>query len=278
MTASWHRFIDDIQGLSDQVLTTSGNPPWYRGHGSATWILQSAIHRFIEELNRELGEQVTSAEQRNDLREECKSQYRQFQAYAWPLLNERERDTWGIVFTMQHYGIPTRLLDWTESFACALYFALKDRRHDEDAAIYVLDPVSLNRKTVDKDGLIALEVEFGRPVVNTSKWHPGNVPPLKDLKTIAVQPKYINHRMLAQRSAFTLCGDSFEPLDKQYPQCTRKMILPAKLFDDARVYLDLAGVGPYSYFPDLHGVTLKFEQRKRDWIDNLRHLRQKTKD
>ena len=47
---------------------------------------------------------------------------------------------------MQHYGAPTRLLDWTESPLLALYFALKQNYGYYDAAIWMLNPSALTKK------------------------------------------------------------------------------------------------------------------------------------
>jgi hypothetical protein len=63
-------------------------------------------------------------------------------------------DDWDILFAMQHYGTPTRLLDWTEVFGVALYFAIigidETKRTDEKGrkipppCVWLLNPYRLN--------------------------------------------------------------------------------------------------------------------------------------
>lgn len=45
---------------------------------------------------------------------------------------------------MQHYGVPTRLLDWSENPLVALYFAVENKDKETDAAIWMLRPNKLN--------------------------------------------------------------------------------------------------------------------------------------
>ena len=47
---------------------------------------------------------------------------------------------------MQHYGAPTRILDWTEnSLYRTLFFAVTDAKKG-DASVWILDPYWLNHK------------------------------------------------------------------------------------------------------------------------------------
>lgn len=81
-----------------------------------------------------------------------------FRSLAYPYLDgqlpyfpfsEDRNSYWGWLFLMQHYGVPTRLLDWSREALVALLFALgepvneEERNHDK--AVWVLDPVRLNK-------------------------------------------------------------------------------------------------------------------------------------
>src|SRR5688500_7332224 len=68
------------------------------------------------------------------------------------------RDDWEALFFMQHYGVPTRLLDWTENPLTALHFALmgspsswdksNGRTYTKTAAIWVWNPTEWNRRAL----------------------------------------------------------------------------------------------------------------------------------
>jgi len=52
---------------------------------------------------------------------------------------------------MQHYGVPTRLLDWTDNILIALYFAVNEK-HDADGKLFVLNSRLLNKFTGLREG------------------------------------------------------------------------------------------------------------------------------
>jgi len=148
--------------------------------------------------------------------------------------------------TMQHYDVPSRLLDWTESVLVALYFAVRSNP-EIDSTLYVLNTRKLNhitglRTTWDN---LHLEGDFGTLfrcefVTATSQrtwfrtihskhttfdWTDPKLPAryleqalvypdtkiphfaLEDHCTpIAVYPNRINQRMAVQSSTFTLHG------------------------------------------------------------------------
>lgn len=229
--------------------------------------MKSTLHRYVERLTANIDPTVPPNELRHLLRDEAKTIYRRFKREAWPLLRPAERSDWGVVFTMQHYRLPTRLLDWTESFLCALFFAQQHREPGDAAAVWVLDSAGLNEVSGIR-GLVSLDEDTvsEKTTVEVRKWHPRWVPPPDDLCTIAVSPIFTNARMTAQRAAFTLTGDSFLPLEKQFDQRLIheerlvKIELPPESFDEVEDYIRVAGVRAFTYFPDLEGLALDHER------------------
>lgn len=257
--------LRQVQELDDRIRKT-GSATWYRGHRRSEWKLVSTLHRYIERLTSDVAD-VSAEERRDLLREEAKTLYRRFKSEAWPLLKSAERSNWGVIFAMQHYRLPTRLLDWTESFACALFFAQMHRQPGDAAAVWVLDSAGLNSVSAGIAGLVALDEHAGEGRIDVRGWHPRWVPPPHDLVTIAVSPIFTNPRMTAQRSAFTLTGDSFLPLDEEFGgRLVRdgqlaKIELPPDTFDEVEDYLRVAGLRAFTYFPDLEGLALDHEVR-----------------
>ncbi len=57
--------------------------------------------------------------------------------------DRKSLSTFEFLTIMQHYRMPTRLLDWTSNLLVALFFAVQN--HKKDGALFILDPCQLNR-------------------------------------------------------------------------------------------------------------------------------------
>ncbi len=234
---------------------------WYRGQAKAEWGLRSKLHR---DLLRRKGPAEQNLKALRDLEA---SYHLRFRHAAWPLLTDDQRRDWGLLFSMQHYSVVTRLLDWTMSFACALHFAQRNRERTDDAVIFVVEPETANKDAFGFDASIPMPLDLhGHNVfmgdegdeVDLDLYHPTVVPTegedLTKLRSLCVLAPFSNPRMVAQRGVFMLCGNSLDEVP--YHQ---KIVLPANTYDDAEDFLALAGVDEFTYFPDLHGLGQLFE-------------------
>jgi hypothetical protein len=237
----------------------------------------ASLHRRIEDQFKAFGDPSNFADKQKQLREEYKSAFYLFKTDALSLLEPKEWNYWGILFAMQHHRVPTRLLDWTESFACALFFAQFERNEGEDAAVFVLRADELNRVSTGHDGLIPIiEDPAAKTNVPIAEWLPTYLWPVEHppLKTVAIVPHRTNLRMVAQRATFTICGDSFSPLEEEYSSCITKIRLPSSLYDDVEDFLEVVGVGPSTYFPDLEGLAMYFRGKHRSELRYARRMLQ----
>ena len=102
---------------------------WYRGHTEKTWELLPKFYREVEN---------PTIRDEDDIREG-------FVIRAPHLTSEKPQNEWEWYFLMQHYGAPTRPLDWTDGALIALYFAVRDNPGYQDAAVWLLDPWEMNK-------------------------------------------------------------------------------------------------------------------------------------
>ncbi len=102
-------------------------PIWFRGQSKLSWPLVPKLMRGA------------TAESESFL-------ISRFKQNATILLPQRPTSSFEWLFLMQHYSLPTRLLDWSESPLVALFFAVMDN-DAEDGALWVLLPTLLNERS-----------------------------------------------------------------------------------------------------------------------------------
>lgn len=130
--------------------------------------------------------------------------------------------------TMQHYGLPTRLLDWSLSPLIALYFSLENELSDSDnPVIWAILPNALNNISENYNGILAPNDFCGSMV---DKYLPSYFTDIKTPTPSSVISLYAplnNPRVRAQKGCFTLHGFDSKPIDDIYtesaPSCIAKI-------------------------------------------------------
>ena len=134
--------VEEIRTLQDYTelvadLMAGDTQLWYRGVGKASYQLKPSLYRHPT---------ITETAQLLALERKLLQRFRErsIPYEERPFLRD---EVWEYLFLMQHYGVPTRLLDWTENPYIGLYFAVTAAEIDpatlqatEAACIWVLNP------------------------------------------------------------------------------------------------------------------------------------------
>ncbi len=186
----------------------------FRGQKKNAWGLKSSLERELE--NFEI-DQCYACDLERGLLRKFK---RQCHHYIPNIPEEKDSLEW--LALMQHYGAPTRLLDWTYSFFVALYFAIESADISEFAdkksrcAVWALntDWMANPFRSVLKEYPDVLQKwESDKAVLRQETFKALFVgqPPMALVG--AVNPRKLNERLTIQQGVFLCSGDvckSFE--------------------------------------------------------------------
>jgi len=182
----------------------------------------------------------------------------EFQARAHDL-HGLSFDDWDYLFAMRHHGVPTRLLDWTESFGVALYFAVKSERPaaTNRPCIWVLNPYALNEESEWGRDLVAPRY-LGWDEEEETFYTYGDLI-IEQLINwewpVAIYPMQRMARMRAQRGWFTIHGTDSRPIEKIAPECVLRIDFDGQSEEESRDLLDLLGFDQFAIFTDLDSLA-----------------------
>ena len=250
----------------------SGAPPqvWFRGQDRDDPLLPKVLRKVKDPNN---GKECSYNEYY--ILQAFSALYRN---YTSERFQERSSEYYSF---MQHYGIPTRLLDWTENGLLALYFAANGGMYDENVqrVVWVMLPGAINRLTTGR-------TESYAPFLSTLPFVQARlrmVGYVKDEKLIPQcrekeldfanlsddQLKFPiafwptssgNIRIAAQKGCFTVHGMDPQPIESFFGKSEiQKYLIKVEIRKESvallREQLRLMGVTPMSVYPDLFGLT-----------------------
>jgi hypothetical protein len=229
IATNWNGILECVK----TAKSTLKNPEqiWFRGQSNSAYALLPSLMRAGNATDKE------------------SFIFQKFVQFSFKVFSRRKTD-WETLFDMQHYGLPTRLLDWSETLGISIFFAANYRNEKCDAAVYVLDPVALNEYSGLKEvPFIPENTDFDYKKIY---WHKK---PFAPVYPIAIQPIFQNDRILAQNAMFTVHGDDATPIETLCPKAVKKVVLTQQAILEAQAFLEVSNINARSVFPDMMGVA-----------------------
>ena len=181
-----------LQHKVQKIVRNGCATPFFRGQSNSSWNLTPGLGREVTydpNVEREM--------------------YTEFRKRGAHLISDAKTD-WDILYLMQHHGVPTRLLDWSESFANALYFALPEEVSIDETRtgrLFILDTSHLNYAETATNSIVTLNAKFpaGYEHYFLNESHDEVYPGFP--RAVAVGGLSTSSRIYAQRVVFTIHGD-----------------------------------------------------------------------
>lgn len=241
---SWRSFEREIS------KTTAPDPvrPAYlfRGQSAKEWPLQSSLQRVLRLYPGITAEKALQLE--SELLERFQSQAHLHLRGEFLPMGEDPLQWWQV---MQHYGSPTRLLDWTASPYVAAYFAVFEN-WDRDGAIFEIHPYTLQKWAQDA------ETKRGEDGTKESQERLRDPSAPDEIRPVPMRRH--SDRTVAQQGHFTyalhILGDQEALISEACVDATShlKLIVPRKLKPQFLQRLHVMNVGANALFPGDDGL------------------------
>lgn len=208
-TLQINQFDDLFKLIKDKTSTSL----WiYRGQSNIEWDLITKFGRYKN--NKKWDDKVF-----------LESWYRR----ASNFIKKDVNGWWERMALAQHYGLPTRLLDWTYTPTIAVFFAV------------IENP--------DKDGVV-YAYEYNKLIISEL------INPFDVKEIIVFKPTSIDSRIFNQNSIFTIQPDPRKKLsESDFPGTIEKWVIKASYKKNCQAELNQLGINYATLFPDLDGLT-----------------------
>ena len=269
--------LAEYMDIVDAVANRPGAGLWFRGQSRADYRLVPSALRHGQTATDGRGYPVSPGQQTHAsggivVGPSPERMLAEFKRSARPYLGELPSNDFEWMFIAQHYGLPTRLLDWSTNALVALYFAVSgagtsgdngkiacseflegDEHRSDGSAVFIIDPGTIN----DEAGHGTEPVDIAQDAVMWDAYRDPMSHQNAPYSPICVVAPHISPRIRAQSGVFSLHGFNVWPLD--YYDALRplitKVFLPFSSTALIRQALSRAGVDRSFIYPGLESLA-----------------------
>ena len=257
-----------------------------RGLSKASYHLKTTLYRTVAPTIVDISKPEEVRKHSNEITEACKRAertiLRTFAKYAANIDPHCEDNTpyavWRQMVLGQHHGLPTRLLDWSQSPMVGLYFATNysyfgssassEEDREEDCLLWQIDPEEI-RALLPKEYKEEYEDEEKNDLFFTLKMLEDNEITLDDIDKkgipIMIEPPSIDQRIVNQYSCFTALPAGMDDMEDflKGTENSVKYVIPGELRWEIGKMLDICNIGERILFPGVDGVCMDIARYKK---------------
>jgi hypothetical protein len=222
-------YIDDIEQFIERLRKIKYTAI-FRGQSDEAWHLVPSVFRPLRELLTRASRQAASVGEAEEYSKTEQKMLEQFKRASIPYLSRvpPHEDNWQWLALARHYGLPTRLLDWTEYAAVAVFFAVE-----------ILDNYGKNSAVW---------------VAQVPPEYPRDKDPFGIDQIYLYRPPHIATRITVQRSCFTVHPKNYLTYDYIWP-VLEKWVIPSRSRGSFRDDLKKLGVTKSVLFPEPDAIA-----------------------
>jgi hypothetical protein len=252
----------DLVSLIESIRGEDNVQLWYRGCGNGGHKLEPSLyrHKTVKKISG-----LAALE---------RSLLTRFRQRSIPFHDRDLSNDWDALFFMQHYGVPTRLLDWSESPFAGLHFAMMGcpfkslksgkMRFTAAAGLWILKPVQWNQHALKHVSYTGAIIVPGDEVLKG--YRPSGDFSGMNTNPAAVYGSHNSPRIVAQRGTFTIFGQCTKAMEEIYDvedfpeeSLVKISILPSVVPKMREAILN-HGVTESVIFPDLVGLSREIKR------------------
>ena len=222
----------------------------YRGMPNVAYTMQTSLSRCCKDLQATLEPAILN----------------NFAKYAVQQEPTVAHSVWFRMITGQHFGLPTRLLDWTHSALVALHFAMTEENladmEAHDCVVWRIDmQEQINhlpekyRLAVGREQTTLFSVEMLNRITDSLYQYDED---MGDHSMVIIEPPSTIPRIVTQYSFFSVVPMGMKNIEKyldEYTSHTVKFVISRELRWRVRDMLDSLNISERIIYPGLEGLS-----------------------